>query len=536
MFNINKKTFLQQILSTELASFHGNNISENIKTNSEDDFKNGHILFKIPIKKSFMDDMLTTYRNPVLNDLVDNDSTGNNFHDSRVTNGLFNNVTDQLINIPAQKNYSECLDIIMDYKNALKENFYGAILRTKSKKLTLNPFHILTALSVLNDKKYQDKLYDIIIYSYKDREQLNEYTKNEASDHELVNQNIDALMNAYVSRVPTETRTVRDNDEFADKTSDRITVSVQTKKFADEDPDCSHYLSGHQLLTRGILAPFYGVSLIKMNGATTGLRLTPFGSCNISSDYGKQIPTSSPSYGSVCTGNLPKTTLKGLRSLSHANLGSPYGGGYIQIGALTYADIMIERCISLYESAKFMTIGKNVPLDFPIPEIKPLYSDAELECETLMQYFKLARITSSLPSTSTECKDRYNEMVKWRTEKLQAIDNSLELNYVEINRENDQSEDNIVDIATDTETINPLVEQPRIETMVSDTVTLPTYEHLPDINDSLEGNSVLIVNEGTEGSIYRIENGQWIYNSAESMAFRTRESQATIQRIEMEGL
>lgn len=502
MFKTNQKTFLQQVLISELSSFHDGNIVTNIKTDSSDDFKNGNILFKIPINKKFMDDMLTTYRNPVLNSMVC-ESNFDNFHDARDSEGLFDNVTDQIINIPAQKSYSECLDIVMDYKNALEDNFYGAVF--KSKGLLLNPFHILTALSVLNDKSYQDKLYDIIIYSYKDREQLNEYTRNEASDHVLANKNIDALMNAYISRIPTETRIIKDDNYYIDTNSETVTVSVQTKKFPDEDQDCSHYLSGHQLLTKGIFAPFYGVSLIKMNGSTQGLRLTPFGSCNISSDHGRQIPNPTPVYGSVCTGSQPRTTLKGLRTLSHANLGSPYGGGFIQIGALTYADIMIERCISIYESAELMTIGKNIRLEFStIVEDQPLYSDEELACTTLMEYFKLARATYSLPNTSAECKDRYNAMRLWISEQDILSEQEALWNQVEIEPE-------------PVPTINTEIS---IEPSTIDYSSLPVYENLPDIHGFSENDMILIVNETTIGSIYQLINEQWIYRSRESTSFR----------------
>lgn len=486
MFKTNQKTFLQQILSSELSSFHDGNVATNIKTDSSDDFKGGNILFKIPINKKFMDDMLTTYRNPVLNSAA-MESASSNFHDARDYDGLFENVTDQIINVPAQKSYSECLDIVMDYKNALKDNFYGAVF--KSKSLLLNPFHILTALSVLSDKSYQDKLYDIIIYSYKDRQQLNEFTRNEVSDHALVNKNIDALMNAYVSRIQTETRIIKNDNHYVDRSSESVTVSVQTKKFPDEDPDCSHYLSGHQLLTKGIFAPFYGVSLIKMNGLTKGLRLTPFGSCNISSDGGKPIPNPTPEYGSVCTGSQSNTTLKGLRTLSHAYLGSPFGGGFIQIGALTYADIMIERCISLYESAELMTIGKNIPLEFStFVEDQPLYSDEELACTTLMEYFKLSRATYSLPNTSAECKDRYNAMKLW------------------ISEQDIPSEDSLDTLGQEPETPD---QETTAEPDATDYSYLPTYENLPDIHGFSENDMIRIVNTITSESIYQLANEQW---------------------------
>jgi len=349
---------------------------------------------------------------------MNEDHLKKNFHDARSKHGLFENVTQNVINISAKKSYAECIDIILDYKNALKDNFYGAVLRTTSNRITINPFHILTALSALNNDKYMNNVYNIIIYVYDDRQKLNVFTKNEVSDHKLINSNIDALMNAYISRVPTVTRIIADENSNNDKAKTYKRVIKQTRKFPDEDPTYNHYISCNQLITRGIFAPFYGASLIRMNGNTTGLRLTPFGSCNIGSDSNSDL-TSAPSYKSVCTGSRNNKTLHGLRSLSHANLSSPFGGGFIQNGALAYADIMIERCISLYEDAQVIEKGKNVPLDFDIPVVPAyedgnLFSDAEIECISLFEYARHCRNMDELPSDIAAIGKRYREIQNWR--------------------------------------------------------------------------------------------------------------------------
>lgn len=413
MFDPKQKTFMQYTLEQELRNFHSSNVQSDVHTDSSDDFKDGNILFKIPIKKKFMDDMLLTLRNPVHSSRMDHEVLSNNFHDARHENGLFENVTEKIIEIPANATYAECIETIISFKNELKENFYGAILRSKG--IIINPFHILTALSVLEQEEYLAKKYNIIIFAYRDREQLNIFTQNHVSDSELVNKNIDALMHAYISKIPTVTRMIKDEDSRIHPTDTSIRVVKQTKKFADEDPDCSHYISGSQLLTRGILAPFYGVSLIKMNGDTSGLRLTPFGSCNIGCDDSKPIPNPNPWYDTVCTGSSNKRTLQGLRTLSHAYLGSPFGGGFIQNGALNYADIMIERAISLYEDAEIIKKDINIPLELAEPEEDvESYSEDELECETLYEYLKLAARTLGLPKTAKLARERYREMKLWK--------------------------------------------------------------------------------------------------------------------------
>jgi hypothetical protein len=114
----------------------------------------------------------------------------------------------------------------------------------------------------------------------------------------------------------------------------------------DEDPNFLYYLVPNQLLTKGIVAPYYGTSLVRQKLATsdvTGLHLTPMLSANISYSYELRDWTS------VCTGSVPKATVAGLKTLNHSNLSSPYNRDILFPGALVYADKCIEKSIEIYK-------------------------------------------------------------------------------------------------------------------------------------------------------------------------------------------
>lgn len=369
MFSNQTPTFMQNVINTELEKFHKINNISSLSENSTNDFIEGNVLFKIPINKSFINDLIDNNRNTIdFTKCLESDIR----HET--AEYLFNHVTDQIININANANFKDCMQTIMTYKNLLNENFYGAILRdVKNKDIILNPFHILTALSIMNDNNYMDRNYNIIIYAYEDRNKINIYTQTKIASTEKINNNIDALMKLYVNKIPTIIKITQSSN--AKLTDEIIEIETQVKKLKDEDPDARHYIVAHQLLTKGVLAPYYGTSLIKIqnDNEVRGFKLTPFGSCNIAK--GNRIE---PSYNSVCTGSLANQTLNGLRSLSHVNLNSPYDYTYLQNGALAYADIMIERTIEIYTLAKIIKPS--------IIKLTDTFSDEELKITSLRDY------------------------------------------------------------------------------------------------------------------------------------------------------
>jgi hypothetical protein len=78
------------------------------------------------------------------------------------------------------------------------------------------------------------------------------------------------------------------------------------------------------------------------NAGTSGFHLSPFKSCNISSH-------NSIFNASVCTGSTSNRTIKGLRTLHHANLGSPYERSCMTTVSKPYADACINYSFNIFK-------------------------------------------------------------------------------------------------------------------------------------------------------------------------------------------
>jgi len=397
-----------------LKSFHNSRSISEENTEKSDDFKNTVVLFKTQINKTYFKSILDDTRFPVKHDKL-KEKNLDNFTKAKEYNSdkeLFPNVTDKVITIAKGGNFAECMDTIIQYKNKLGKHFYGALLRPPTKQI-INPFHILTALSIMEDDTYLQKNYSITIYVHSDREELDKYMMTYAADYNKINSNIDSLINMYVDRVPTITKiTSRGSSNYP---SEHISAQKQTKKFPDEDPDANHYIIAHQLMTDGVFAPFYGTSLIRLNGNAKAMAISPFRSCNIAfPSGGYDIKNNTAEYDSICVGRHDAKTLSGLRYLNHAYLGSPFGGKFMAPGSLAYADEMIERCIDLFEKAGLVkhsnvVLDRREELDAYEVEEEYIFSSEELKAKTLKEYIELYQISEDSDDYD-QIKERWYEV------------------------------------------------------------------------------------------------------------------------------
>jgi len=342
MFTPNSKSFLDHVMDAEVQNFKTNYVSTHTSYTEDDPFVDANVLYKIPINKSSMKSLTEDTRYPV--------TEGASFSDYKP---LMDNTTDQILNIAAKASFTECLSIIADYRAKTGLSFYGALLRdTTDKNIIINPFHILAALAVMNDDTYlKESRFNIIIFFYKDRAAMDDTYSTYMSDLPKVNSNIDSLLQSFVNKVTTTTKV---DSVTATGSASTFKVSYRNSKAPDEHPEYEHYIVAHQIMTQGIICPYYGSSLIQINGQSKGAHLSPFRSCNISPDGPTASTTTRLSYESVCTGSLNNTTLHGLRSLTHSNLSSPYDQNNILDGALAYADTMINKCFQLYIKANLL--------------------------------------------------------------------------------------------------------------------------------------------------------------------------------------
>ena len=357
MFRARSENFFTKIQKKELNDFKEKYTKGNTFVDKENgDIVDGNVLFRVPFHVNYIDHLINKL--PILEteeSTIDTRSTKTFVTKSAVNIqdqlSLFETVTDKIIQYKKYGTFEECLKVASEYRKELGNNFYGALLVDKSSNTIINPYHILTALSLLNEySKNKEKLlktFDLIIYFYKDRKKMDELYLSSCCDEEKAKTNIDMLMIAYMDRIESKYKSIKDEDDLSTFDFVRIEKLINKHKF-DED-DAVHYLVANQLMTNGIFCPSYGTSLIKLGkSSTTGLGVSPMLSCNISSNT---VGPDSNSFNAVCTGSLSSKTLEGLRGLNHSNYKSPFGGKYMLPGVIKYIDIMINKCEELYFNA-----------------------------------------------------------------------------------------------------------------------------------------------------------------------------------------
>lgn len=348
IFSNQNKNLLQTILENELVE-----LTDETTANSEEPnnfFKDGNVLFRtIPSRESFIN-ILYNSRIVLKKGIED--------YSSLHSQELFSSMTDSIVNINNAGNMQQCLATINSIKKALGKRLYGALLINGED--IINPLHPLTAMSLLSDIQFtSEKInFRLVIYAYKTeelREALFKEYKEYLADVDLVNTNINNQILMSSNKVITEAIEIS-------KTviNEEVTLKYKVKKHPEEETHCEYYITAHQIFTNGIVMPYYGTSVIKIeNGETSGMPLTPMLSSNIAAaKYVSCNPISEDrkhklEWDSVCTGDYPNNTMEGLRTLTHSNASSAYTEAVIAPGALTYAEACITKCLEIYTKAEF---------------------------------------------------------------------------------------------------------------------------------------------------------------------------------------
>ena len=266
---------------------------------------------------------------------------------SNETKELMHRLSNNIVNIDNAGDYIKCVNMIYKIKARLGSLFYGALLIKD--KIILNPLHPITAMLMLNqDHILHNFNYKIVIYSFRDEEafeNVSDYYNSSDSYIDIFDKQLNNIIKLSAHQVNTEISIL--NDDCVISKSGNIELKYQITKDPRENAEYELYLSAHQLLTEGIVYPYYGASIIKMNGNTSGKDITPMTSCNIANHINND-------WGHVCTGSESNQTLKGLRTLNHANLLSPYRKNIMYDGAILFAQMAVDKSIELYKAANFI--------------------------------------------------------------------------------------------------------------------------------------------------------------------------------------
>jgi hypothetical protein len=275
--------------------------------------------------------------------------------------------------------FNECMDLAVKFRNKLGSKFYGCLLKVKGLDDTfINPFHMLTALTLINGnysekdfRNLKEKNFMPIIYLIENEECIDAMYYSVMADMNKIDESINFTMQAYTSKQPSIVKILGSNvdnptkQEIDDIASGKLKIEVdylignKSSSVEDNSPESTnwnHYVVCHQLMAHGTIAPFYGSSLVRIKkdlSESKGTRLSPFPTANISS---ANYNFDSILWDSVCTGSTYKnTTLRGLRTQTHVNYGSPYGSSKTFMpGCIMYARRMIDRVLDIYRKTNFI--------------------------------------------------------------------------------------------------------------------------------------------------------------------------------------
>lgn len=380
MFIPNKTTILDSMFKQETAEYLSQfplnkEIEITSSTNGNNYTDNGHVIYPIDVKLRSVVDLLH----------FNSFCTKNEYPKLHNYEKLFNSVTSTILTIEGTYTYSEAIAKIVPFINKAGSNFYGAILRKDN--IIINPFSVAAILSHLNAN--HSHKYNVILYFYPNRRELDKYYETAESDPDLVNAMLDNMLKPIGTPVTYRSKIISINHLSEGRYSivQAIKAHIDDNFSANSAIQSENYIVAHQAVTRGVLAPFYGASVLSKEptSSSLGAHITPMLCANISAPLasrGKLVPTkSSPiSFGSVCTGSQPGSTLKGLTSLTQCNMLSPYHRNTIVAGALAYVDASINKCLEIYKKVGYIT-------DYT-PIITPTVVEEPFPPEAVIAYFE----------------------------------------------------------------------------------------------------------------------------------------------------
>lgn len=330
---IGRKTLIQHVVENEFKSLINDNAvmyeSVDIPLKNQD----GSFLLEVNSASQAFNDMLEdNYLKKISNY-------------SRVSPETYlDQLGNKIIKIQEKHSLKEAIQLVYDTKKLVGGKFAGAIFKLPNANGLINPFHPLVALELLRGYA-PETIEQIYIFTYDNLAAIDTMYNTENLSPEVFTSDINKLMQVYQSRVTERGVKILSNE--VDMDSKVITQRYQVSKYSNESHNKEYYLAVHQLLTKSTFVPYYGATLISMNGQTSGFHITPCKSCNIN----RHTENGS---SSVCTGSTSNTTVPGLRTLHHANLNSPYEKNCMTNASKPYMDACIQQAIKVYKIAEII--------------------------------------------------------------------------------------------------------------------------------------------------------------------------------------
>jgi hypothetical protein len=338
--------FLDAVQDVEMANFinYSSTNKQNVYAQRQGRYT-GHVAY--PVTSSV-----------AVNNLISN--TYGIANGSIKTEHLFSDVTKKIITITEQVSLKEAVQIAAKYRLTLKNNFYGAAFKLNETQATINLFHPLVAVQDIEN--LSGKLF---LYYYSDRQKLDGMYNSHLANPDAITKHLNDLLLTVKQKLDLPTVNIHCEVMPSNKTTLVLSrdnnISIRDMLFGTPRTTTVMYIIAHQLMTKGIFAPYYGTSITypKFGREINGNHITPFRSANISGSI------TSSQLGFVCTGKEPKT-YEGLCTLTHSNLASAYNKHNLSDGSLVYADMCINLSLQIYKLK-----GHDIPQDSIIDIVLP---------------------------------------------------------------------------------------------------------------------------------------------------------------------
>lgn len=188
----------------------------------------------------------------------------------------------------------------------------------------------------------------------------------------------------------------------------------------------------HQMLTNGVVAPYYGTSAIKMfsDRDSVGMNVSPMLSCNINQSLNFHNGMAFDSirqqesgnlitqmWYSVCCGGASNRSLDGLRRLVHSNILSPHVTDVISDGSLGYVDLCNKKSLEIFETAGFIEKKEVEP--------KPIDEEPEVEDKRIFQI----KYSGMMPKTKIKVMKALSQTFGITLTRSRSIIESVEDNF-----------------------------------------------------------------------------------------------------------
>ena len=295
---------------------------------------------------------------------------------------LIDKITNGLIEINEYMDFKTCINTTYNlYKSLGKKEFYGVFL-VDNEGRKHNPLHHLVAMEMMDAlPKQKFKMY---VYTYpkktrNDGSALNQYERTDKKAK--IKENVAAQIAVYANKLNMAQR-INGNRTFNElKTTyhSHIEPSFDASSsytIADKDgralPNKTPMLMiPITLVNTGLIMPWYGTTIVTMNGSSAGHPVSPMLSANVSCnrEYLSSTKTAYPSYG-ICTGRRNSRTISGLRTLNHANLNSPLNRRCLTPGWRDYVEECVAFSFMAYESIIDDYDGEAIVEDMAVPVFK----------------------------------------------------------------------------------------------------------------------------------------------------------------------